>query len=242
MQKLTIPKEAIDNQVDKLTVEQLKNAVPKKNRNSITPQLVNKLNDIIEDPTIRETFRENVIGFSSVLSEPNVKLESYINAVKYVSYKMTGCSNQEAYSKTFPDRLERMQKEGRSPDVIRAAVSAYAKGKIVVALLEQSMVPTWIMNADIYQQAVNEQARLMLNAKSEKVRSDAANSLLHHLKAPEVAKVDLNVAVKEDESVIAMREALTDLVKEKRKSIEAGVFTAGEIAKSKLIEGEVIKK
>lgn len=239
MAKLQVrPKDQDLEEEGQLTVNQIREIVPHKSRAMVTPDFVDTLNNLIDDPQARETFRENFIGFSSALKEPNVNMKTYVQAVRYVSFKMMGLTNQDAWARTFPERLERMQKEGK-PDVnIRASVSAYAKGKLVVQLMDQAMVPTHIGNADIFQKAINEQARLMMTAKSEKVRSDAANSLMHHLKPPEATKVNIDVGIQEDPSVIAMREALTGLVSEKKKQIESGMMTAGEVAGSRIIDVE----
>jgi hypothetical protein len=227
-----------------LTAEQIKAVIPHKSKSMVTPDFVHTLNNLVDDPQARESFRENFLGFSDVLKDSNIGMKAYIQAVKYVSFKMMGMSNQEAWSKTFPERLARMQREGKSDVNIRASVCAYNRGKVVTQLLEQSLVPTHILNADVFQEAINTQARLMMTAKSEKVRSDAANSLMSHLKPPEAQKVKVDVGIQEDSSVIAMREALTDLVAAKRKSIEAGQMTAGEVAGSRIIdvEAEVVEK
>jgi hypothetical protein len=80
----------------------------------------------------------------------------------------------------------------------------------------------------------------MLNARSEKVRTDAANSLLGHLKMPEVAKVELDVNVKEDDSIDELRRSTLELVEQQRKMIQAGAMKAGDIAKQKVVVGEVV--
>jgi len=105
-------------------------------------------------------------------------------------------------------------------------------------LLEQSMIPTWVVNADMYQKAINVQAQLMITAKSEKVRTDAANSLLTHLKQPETVKMKLDVEVKQDDSINELRRAVTDLAIAQKEAIQVGVTDATRIAKAKIISGE----
>ena len=63
-------------------------------------------------------------------------------------------------------------------------MTSYNKNKLVNLILEQSMIPSWVLNQDMYQKALNVQCELMLTANSEKV-SDAANSILTHLKPPQ---------------------------------------------------------
>ena len=101
--------------------------------------------------------------------------------------------------------------------------------------MEQTLIPSYVLNQDLYQKALNVQAELMLTAKSEKVRSDAANSLLTQLKMPEVNKVQLDVNVKEDGSIAALRESTLELVRQQRLMVEAGAMNAQEVAHSKLV-------
>lgn len=220
----------------KLTVEQVKSLVPRAMKQNITPELVRTLNDIAEDPELRAIYRENVIGYMDVLQEPNISLKAYLAAVKYVSYKLMDKSNEAAWMMTFPERYQRMVDEDKGHDAIRAAVSAYNKGKIVNMVLERSLVPTWVLNSDIHQKAINHLAHLMKTAKSEKVQGDAASSLLTHLKPPESKKIDLEIGYKEDDSLRVMKNALAELANAKRKQIEDGDASAGEIAASRIID------
>jgi hypothetical protein len=97
-----------------------------------------------------------------------------------------------------------------------------------------------VLNQDLYQKALNVQAELMVTAKSEKVRSDAANSLLTHLKMPETQKVELDVKVREDGSISQLRQATLELARAQRLAMEAGQATAEEIAHSRVIPAEVV--
>lgn len=222
-----------------LTVETLKATMPKRMRANITQPLVDKLNKLVTDPDERVHFRENLLSYTHVLQDPNVKLEAYIHAVRYVSYKLMGMTNQEAWIKTFPDRYTRILNDGKSDAHLRATVSGYNKNKIVATVYEQALIPVHVLNADVFQKAVTTQAELMTNPNvSDKVRSDAANSLMTHLKPPEARKLNLDVAIAEDDSLRELRHAVTDLARAQKHAIEAGVEDAQRIAESKLINGE----
>ena len=221
-----------------LTVESLKGVMPKRQKHNITKSLVDNINNLVSDPEARNVFRENLLGFTGALGDPNIKMSNYVLAVKYVSYKLLDYTNQEAWIKTFPDRYQRLMAQQKDDVWIRATVGSYHKGKLVTHLLEQAMTPTWIVNADLFQKALNTQAHLMVTAKSEKVRTDAANSLLTHLKQPETTKLKLEVEVKQDDSIRELKEATLKLVEEQRRAIKAGANTAEEIAKGKIIPGE----
>jgi len=221
-----------------LTVEQLRAAMPKRQQRNITQPLVDELNQMA-DENYREFFRENLLGYTSVLKDPNTTLPGYIAAIKYVCYKAMGDTNETAWKKAHPDRYQRCIDEQRPPEYIRSIVSAYNKGRMVQQLLTQSMAPIWLLNQDRVQQAINVQAQLMMTADSEKVRTDAANSLLTHLKQPESTKVQMDVQVKDDDSLVALRKAMIDLAAEQRQALRAGVTTVTDLGKSRLIEGEV---
>jgi len=148
-----------------------------------------------------------------------------------------GMTNQDAYIKTFPQRYQTLLAKGTNTKDIAAYVSAYNKGKLVNLILEQCLVPSWVLNQDLYQKAINVQADLMLNANSEKVRTDAANSLLTHLKKPEGKDFQISIDVNENSGMTELKNALTQLAQSQREAIENGT-SPKEIAASRLIEGE----
>ena len=91
-----------------LTKEELIQSLPTSVQGGVSDTLVNELNSIITDPDFRETFRDNMISYNKVLSEGKFKLSSYMNAVMYVSYKLMGYNNMDAYERTF--QQNRIQK------------------------------------------------------------------------------------------------------------------------------------
>ena len=218
-----------------LTRSQLNMALPMKMRSTVTDKILDNVNKIIDDEEYRDTYRDNFLSYSDVLTKGRWAIGDYISAVKFLSLKMRGSSNTLAYAKTFPDRYDRLVRKGRSDHDMRGHVGAYAATSLVKKLLEQSLVPHYILNQDMYQKALNTQAELMLTAKSEKVRSDAANSILTHLKMPDVAKVQLDMNVKEDDSISELRKTTLDLVAQQRKMLAAGAMNVEEIAESILI-------
>jgi hypothetical protein len=221
-----------------LTVDALKGVMPKRQKHNIDQHLVDELNKLVVDPEAREGFRENLLGYTNVLSDPNIKLNDYIQAVKYVSYKLLGYTNQESWMKTFPVRYQRLLDLKKGDGFVRSTVSCYNRGKLVNTILEQSLVPSWVLNHDLYQKALNTQLSLMMTADSEKVRTEAANSLLVHLKQPETTKMTLDVNVTQDDSIKELRDAAVDLAKVQRLAIQQKLNTADEVAKSKLIHAD----
>jgi hypothetical protein len=218
-----------------LTIEQFKIALPDKVKKSVNQELIDQINNTLSDPEMFESYRDNLISYTKVMADGKFKVTSYIDAVRYVSFKLMGCTNIEAYTKTFPDKYQRFIQQGVTAKDIASYVTAYNKSKLVNLIFEQTLIPTHVLNQDLYQRALNVQADLMINAKSEKVRCDAANSLLTQLKAPEVKKVELDIGVKEDGSIAALRATTLELARQQRLMVESGAMNAQEIAQGKLI-------
>lgn len=226
--------------MDDLTVEQFKEALPATLKKSVNPELINKINTTLSDPNMYETYRDNLLSYTKVMQEGKFKVSSYIDAVKYVSHKIMGKTNIAAFTATFPTKVDNWQKAGVAGKDIASYVTAYNKSKLVNLIYEQTIIPTHVLNADIFQKAINVQAELMMTANSEKVRSDAANSLLTHLKRPETQKMELQVSQKEDGSIAALRESTMALVKAQKEMIQQGGMNAQEVAHSRIIEGEKV--
>lgn len=220
-----------------LTIEEFKAALPDKLKKSLNQELIDQINTTLSDPDMYEQYRDNMMSYTKVMQDGRFKVSNYIEAVKYVSHKLMGCTNMEAYSKTFPGKIQGWAAAGVSNKDMASYVTAYNKGKLVNLIYEQTLIPTYVLNSDIHQKAVNVLAELMISATSEKVRSDSANALLTHLKVPEVTKVQLDIGVKEDGSIAALRQATLALASQQRQAMEAGLFDAQQVAHSKIIEG-----
>ena len=222
-----------------LTKDQVERSLPANLKSAATQPLVDMLNNIAADPLVAEQVRNNFISYTSVLKDGKFKTEDYVTAVTYVSYKLIGYTNQDAYFKTFPQRHATLLAKGSTSKDISAYVSAYHRGKLVNLIMEQSLVPTWVLNQDLYQRALNTQADLMTNSGSDMVRQQAANSILLHLTKPkEAMNVQLNLDVKESSGMNEMKEALAQMAKQQQQLIAAGM-TAKEIASSTIIDVEV---
>jgi len=205
-----------------LTKEQFIQALPPQMKTSVNDELIATVNAAIKSPEAMEIYKENLIGFTSVLQQGKFKLSSYIDAVRYVGFKIMGCSNKDAYIKTFPDKYQRFLQEGVSEKDIASYTTAYNKGKLVNLIFAQAQIPTYIVNAPLFQQAINTQAALMMNAKSEMVRMQAANSLLIHLKPPETTKIELDIGVTHSTVIDDYEMVMRRMVEKQKELIAAG--------------------
>ena len=223
-----------------LSVEMFKQALPDKVKKSVNQELIDNINKTLSDPDEFEAYRDNLLSYTRVMSDGRFKVTEYVNAVRYVSHKLMGATNIEAYTKTFPDKYQRFVAQGVQAKDIASYVTAYNKSKLVNLIYEQTLIPSYVLNQDMYQRALNVQADLMMNAKSEKVKCDAANSLLTQLKMPEKTKVELDITVKEDSVIGGLRAATMELVKAQRLAVQSGSSSAQEVAHSKIQMVEVV--
>ena len=223
-----------------LTVTELSDALPKQVRGKVSEDLVNVINSLVQDPEMQEIYKENILSYTNVLSMGKFKLSNYLDAVRYVSFKLMGETNIKSYTKTFPAKYANWKQKGVSDADIAKYVHIYNKGQLVNLIWEQSMVPFHVLNQSARQEALNIQLELARTANSEKVRSDAANSILTHLKPPETAKIELDVGVKETSALASLREVSAQMAIQQKQMMEAGGMTAKEVAhQSIVIEGEL---
>lgn len=219
-----------------ITKEILARALPPNLKGAATDALVDAINQISADPIIAESIRENFLSYSAVLRDGKFKTEDYLNAVAYCSYKLMGDSNQDAYFKTFPQRYAALMAAGRTPKEISSYVASYNKGQLVNKIMEQALVPSWVLNAHMFQAALNTQFKLMNDEDvSPKVRSDAADSLLTHLAKPKEVGPLINIEMGENSGMTELKETLAKMAEQQRELIASGVTTQA-IASQTIIE------
>lgn len=220
-----------------ITREEIEKALPTHMRVRITDKFVDTLNNLSTDPLLAQNLRENFMSYSNVLRDGIFKLEDYLRAVAYVSFKTMGHNNQESYQRTFPDRHAILVARGASKKDISAYVAAYDKNKLVNLVQEQALIPIWILNQDAVQKAINTQVELMTSANSELVRTQAANSILTHLKKPESKQVDLNVNIPENDDIAQLKKAVQEIAVMSKEAINNGVTTKQIAHQAIIIEG-----
>lgn len=218
-----------------LTRAEVQRALPDTSKLTVTQQMVDHLNMIGQDPLLLENLRDNFVSYTSVLQDGRYKAEDYVTAVTYCTFKLMGMSNQDAYMHTFPNRHATLVAAGKTKKEISAYVAAYSKGKLVQAILEQAVIPVWLYNQDVYQKAINVQAKLMISAESELVRTQAANSLLTHLAKPKDSVPLINIDMRQSSGMAELQNMLAALAEKQVNMIDQGM-TAKEIAAQRLVE------
>lgn len=214
-----------------LTLTEVQEALPTGQKGAITQSMVDQLNNLSKDPEEARYIRENFISFAKVLQEGKFKLSSYVRAVIYVSHKVMGKSNLESYKATFPERYAKMVADGREGKDIASYVAAYNKGQLVNLVYERAMIPTWVLNQDMFQSALNVNYEIMNDVNvSERTRVEAANSILTHLKKPEANKAELKIDIGLNDGMKALEQRLIEMSQAQKDIIEGKALTAQEVA------------
>ena len=226
--------------MDKFDLEDLRAIVPIKLQTAVTQDIVDDINSLnSDDPEAASNIRDNFITYLDVLQEGKYKLTDYLNAIKYVSFKLMGKTNRDSYRYTFPERFRRM-KESETPEKdIDSVISAYNRTKLVNKIYEKTIIPSWILNQDAYQEAINTQVKLMRTANSERVRMMAADSILNHLKRPEnIQQAQLSINVNTGSIIDDLQKNMLKLVESQQNMIKLGVSPKDIAAQRIVVDAE----
>lgn len=210
----------------------IKAQVPEQFRGAITQELLDKLHSLESNPVLADHIRETMVDYISVLRDNPTSMDNYLRLVTFLTGRMRGDDILVCYAKAYPERYTQLAQLGTSEAKIRSHAAMVEKGKMYVAMLQQVLVPSWILNHGAYQQAVATQVELMQNSDSDLVRTQAANSLLTHLGRPkEVANVTIN-----NNQVNAgagdldmLRNMMSDLSNRQRNSIKGGSASTRDV-------------
>lgn len=212
----------------------VKASMPSTLRSYVTPEFMDKLNNISVDPIEAEELRESAIGYIDILQSGKYKMDSYLNAIKYVTYMALGSKSIEAWAKVFPEKYARCVAQNMPEKTIHSYVSHYKSSKLVTELMERMMVPTHILNAPFFQEAINKSVDLMRNAKSERIQLEAATSLLVHLKRPETQKLEIDVGIKENSQLQELKDITMGLAAQQQQLIAAGAYSPKDVAHQRI--------
>jgi len=239
-----------------LTLDELKASVPKNRRTMITQGVVDTLNQLASDEgeDFAEHYKQNFLSLSQVMSTGAYAVKDYMNAIKFVAHKLLDNSDIDAYMLTFPDRYQRLMTKWNdldprmSEETIRGSkispfVTAYRRNELVMKLAEQALLPSKILNAPKFQDALNVQYDRMYNSIRDQDRIAAAESVLKYTAPNEVQKFELEVGIKGQDEIQSLRDEMQRLALQQQTGIKAGTNTSLEIAESRLLyeDAEVIE-
>lgn len=204
-----------------VTVEQVELALGSK-RNWASQELVTTLNSLEADGA--DLVRENWLTHANILREGTYSMDQYLTAIKYVSLKQMGHTNQQAYSIALSDRYQELVAKGYDDQRISSHVAAYHKGALVQKLLAQSTIPLYMLYQDEAHKAIKTLVKVMEDedGASPRTRAEAADKLLNHIKRPEAAKVELEVSQKQADGMVELTAMMRDLAQKQLAAISQG--------------------
>lgn len=218
----------------KLELAVVKKLLPKQHATMLTQEFLDRIEAAVGDSEIAEQFKENFVSYINVLRGGKYSMDDYINAIKYISFKLLGYTNKDAYISTFPDRYARLVKNNQNVDCF---VQAYNKGKIVNQIYEQTMVPTYILNAPLHQEALSELAKMIRDPGVRGMtKVKACEAILNYTKPPEVAKAEIKIGVEQQETISELREVTEGLAAVLQQSIKEGAQSLKEVTHKKIID------
>lgn len=217
-----------------LTVQEFKDAIPKNMHSHVNQQFIDNINTVGVDSEVRNNFINNLIQYGDVLNDGKYKITDYLNAAMFVSFKMLGHGNTEAWKRTFKPKYQKMIASGTEETQISKYASAYNKGKLVQAIAERSLCMDHVLFADIRHKAIKRQADLMMS-DNENVAQRAADSLMNHLKAPESVQANVKVDVQVDDTLLQLEQTLNQIAEKQVNMIGSGQTTAKSVAHQPLL-------
>ena len=225
----------------------VKDCLPSKFAEIVGDELIDKIDALIlQDSEIKDTIFENLIDFKEIAMGGGIKVDSFVNATLYVSYYLLGKTKTDSFTKVYPGRIDRFNKEGKSIGTINNIIGGYHRSKLVQTMLGQCQMPSYVMFRNVFFKAVKIQVEIMEDDNvSATVRQKAACSLMGHLKEPEIQKVELDVNHKSDDGVDIIKELLNatkGLAQSQSVAISDGSKTAGDIANSDIIDADYVEK
>lgn len=211
----------------------IKAQVPEQFRSAITNELVNKIEELESNPVFAEQIRDNLVTYIGVLRDNPASMDDYLRLITYVTSRMKGDNSLTCYAKAYPERYAALVKAGKTEGEIRRHAGSIEKGKMYVSLMQQVIVPSWILNYDAYQSAVRTQLEIMQDdTVSPMVRTQAANSLLTHLSKPkEAANITLNQNTLNAnvDDLGMLRNMLSDLSNRQHKTLITGAASTKDV-------------
>ena len=137
-----------------ITEQEFKRCLPSTLKGSIDDSIRVQLNECLNDPNTREVMSQNILGYTSIITQGKFKLSSYLSAVQYCTYKSMGDTNILAFKKTFPSRYSEWEAQQLPMNQRNAYVTAYNKSKLVTLIYQALAIPTSILNQDVFQEAI----------------------------------------------------------------------------------------
>lgn len=219
--------------LESLTVESVKRAVGRNRVRYVDEEFVETLKKSLKESQIEGIYAENFFGWIDCIGSNT--LMSYVNAVKFVSWKLYGLTDINAYRATFPDRFARFVEEKKSRDYINGFASMYSRGKLVVELMKRTLIPSYVLNAPVFQEAINKLVEIIRDDSVKPMpKIKACETILNYTKQPEVIEGNLKIDLGRNDMIGELRDVTEKLAGTIMEGLNRGGITLGEVAKRKL--------
>lgn len=246
---------------NKYEVGLVQGLVRKQWRSYIDDEFIDRLNNLGgESKVLSKIYKDNFFSWLKAVSGDDwdcrkYGIEDYVNAVKFVSLRLLGNTILDSYKEVFPDRVMLVEKEyeedgdsSKLKERLNWLASAYSKGKLVVKILQLTLVPSYIINAPLYDEALQKLADMIRNDEVRGMaKVKACEAILEATKQPEVIEQNVNVNVGggmiRNEAMDELREVTEKLATTLKMEMEKGKHKLQEVADIELVkkaeEGEV---
>lgn len=194
---------------------------------------------------IRESYKENLISFSSMVQEgQKVRMTDYLSAVKFITYRNSGLSITESYKLTKHKEVSQAILEGVSEEKIENRAKAYSQNKIVKQIQSNSQMPLHMVYGDYIVDGINRMHKIIMTG-SNRDAINAFDSLARNI----MPKNDIEIKVEAnllDDKLKALSEMQKNVAVEVTHKIESGSMSITDLLnkvnrpKDLVIEGELV--
>ena len=120
-----------------MTLNELKEALPRRVSDSLANKLLKTINNGAGSEIDQKLFEETFLDHTHILEGTRYTLDEYLNAVKFVTLSRV-MSNSEAWCRVFKEKCREMKEKGID---VHNRASAYNLTKIVMKLTELLIIP-----------------------------------------------------------------------------------------------------
>lgn len=189
--------------------ESLKVILPKdmseEEKDQVTKELVIEVDAKVEEG-IRDQYKANLVTFSSITQEGSrVKIQDYLLAVKFVTYRNSGMNIIDAYKATKRGEVAKAKAEGITDDQIMNRAKSYSQTKLVKSLNKIGQTQLHIVYGDYIIDGVERMHKIIMKG-SDKNAIDAFGALTKAI----MPKEDININIGDSAIETKVRE-MTDL-------------------------------
>ena len=230
-----------------ITIEDVQRGLPSR-KNAVTNEIVEILNQSVNEPEFQgESLLQTAITYENIMTKNRAGIREYVDAIRFCAYLISMEDNYtEAYKRTFSYRdfvKERMNVDTKSVKYaeLTSAASRYKRNsKLVADLLTYSQAPMEIMFLGLRYKAVGVLADVMMNARQDRDKINAAKELLAATKGPETQKIELDIGVKENSAIANLNEQLSVLAGKQKMLLEAGARDLSDFGSMKVKQEEIV--